>query len=393
MKKRWSFILLLLPIILLNSCTPMKPAIHFHWGIIAALRNNDGSASIGVAGAIGGVSNGVFIVAGGSNFLRGMPWNGGSKVYTNQIQVLQRKDSQYNWVGEITDTLPENIAYGGYTSTAKGIVCAGGENGKGLSDKAFLLNWDSLANKIKITPLPDLPAPVTNLALTHRGDTVYAVGGDQGKNTTRGFYSINIGEEHPRWKRLPNLPVPLANCAAVVQHNGQEEFLYVIGGRAKTPSGVSTLHHTTFAFDLKSGLWKRLADISDGKDTLNLSAAAAIGLDGKYIAVFGGDNGIIFHQLEILMAKKAQANNQAQKDSLTEEIKNTDIRHPGFYKGILLYDTQKDQWKKAGQLPFPAHVTTTAVNWDGAVIISNGEIRPGVRTPLIMKGTTDQKVN
>ena len=61
--------------------------------------------------------------------------------------------------------------------------------------------------------------------------------------------------------------------------------------------------------------------------------------------------------------------------------------HGGFYKGILLYNTLTDSWSKIGELPFLAHVTTTATMWNNEIVLSNGEIKPGIRTPDVMLGT------
>jgi N-acetylneuraminate epimerase len=44
-------------------------------------------------------------------------------------------------------------------------------------------------------------------------------------------------------------------------------------------------------------------------------------------------------------------------------------------------------------LPFPAHVTTADVKWEGNIIVSNGEIKPGVRTPDVMMGKISKKEN
>jgi N-acetylneuraminic acid mutarotase len=166
--------------------------------------------------------------------------------------------------------------------------------------------------------------------------------------------------------------------------NGGDARIYVVGGRTRTPSGISRLHHTTFAFDAGAGRWQKLADISDGRHVMNLSAAPGVALDGRYIAVFGGDNGIVFHEIETLMAERAEAPAGPGKDSLSSVIKDINVHHKGFYKGILLYDTRKDSWSQAGTLPFAAHVTTSAVWWDGRIILADGEIRPGVRTPEVM---------
>ena len=59
--------------------------------------------------------------------------------------------------------------------------------------------------------------------------------------------------------------------------------------------------------------------------------------------------------------------------------------HPGFPKDMLyLYDTVADTWTQAGTLP-QNQVATLAVEWDDALVIPSGEVRPGVRTPKVWR--------
>ncbi len=214
------------------------------WTLAAKLQNPDGSTSLGYAGAINAINNNVMIVAGGANFPDKMPWEGGSKYYSDKIQVLQKKAEQYLWNTAVTATLPEAIAYCGNTATDFGVVYAGGENEKGLSKHAFLLNWDAGHQKINIKALPDLPFAVTNIGLSQIRNVVYAIGGDLQKQSSNAAFSLDLNQENPQWQTLPTLPVALAN-AVVVAQAGE---IYVIGGRTKTASGISDLHHTVYAY-------------------------------------------------------------------------------------------------------------------------------------------------
>ena len=54
---------------------------------------------------------------------------------------------------------------------------------------------------------------------------------------------------------------------------------------------------------------------------------------------------------------------------------------------MLLYNTKEGKWSKTGEYPYPAQVTTTAVKWGNDIVVSNGEIKPGVRTPDVMIGS------
>ena len=141
-----------------------KNPVSMKWQKAATLPPSKGQAkSIGFAGPVNGVSNGVFITAGGANFPDRMPWEGGAKYYSNKIYVLEKKGNDLVWVSH-DQTLPEPIAYCGVTTTEKGIVCVGGENEAGLSKKTFLLNWDENSKKAVIKDLADLPNSLTNVS-------------------------------------------------------------------------------------------------------------------------------------------------------------------------------------------------------------------------------------
>jgi N-acetylneuraminate epimerase len=356
------------------------------WKIAAHVQNPDGSPSIGFAGAINGVHNNVLIVTGGANFPEKMPWEGGEKKYADEIHVLQKQNGNFIWNKKPKSKLPEPIAYCGVTSTDLGVVYVGGENENGLSNKAYILKWKDSQNDVTILSLPQYPLAISNVALTHIGNVVYAIGGDEAKNSSNLFFSLDLNVLRPEWKALPSLPIALANAVAVVQETKEGTAIFVIGGRTKTTSGISDLHNTTFVFNIEKQTWTSAAVISDGTNTTNFSAGAAVALGTHSIVIVGGDNGLIFHKIETYLSQIAQSNSSEEKERLIAEKNVLNTQHQGFYKGMLLYNTLTNTWTKVGELPFLAQVTTTAVLWDKDIVLSNGEIKPGIRTPNIMLG-------
>ena len=282
--------------------------------------------------------------------------------------------------------MPEPIGYCGSTSTDRGIAYVGGENENGISNRCYLLRWNNQKERVDIKVLPNLPVALTNIALTHIGNTLYAVGGDEEKISSCSFYSLYLDDAETQWQTVTHLPIALANATAVFQYVKNKKEIFVIGGRSKSLSGVSDLHHTVYAFNIDTQKWSECADISNGKYITNLSAACGVALGKDKILIIGGDNGKIFHQIESYIAQITKAKTPEEKAKLTEEKNDLSIHHRGFDKSVLLYDTNSDVWTKIGDLPFPAQVTTTAVMWNNDIVISNGEIRPGVRTPNIMIG-------
>ena len=356
------------------------------WKTIATLPGPDGGPSIGFAGAINAVNNESLIVAGGANFPEKMPWEGGKKYYSDDIFILQKKNEKYVWNEKTSAKLPEPIAYPGNTPTSMGVVYAGGENDNGISASAYLLKFSPAKDELKIEPLPDLPLALTNIALTSIGNVVYAIGGDEAKTTSSCFFSLDLNNKDRQWKNLPDLPLALANSLAITQNGVDGLNIYVIGGRAKHPSGISNLHSTVYIYNPRTQSWRSGAAISDGSKISNFSAGNGVAVSENLILVTGGDNGEVFHQIETYLYEIANATNAEEKAELTAEKNQLVTKHKGFSKNMLLYNTLSNSWSKAGDLPFPARVTSTATKWAENIILSSGEIKPGVRTPDIVMG-------
>ncbi len=365
----------------LISCKTRSAALRLQWTKIATLKASDGSNSPGFAGAVNGTSNGVLLVAGGANFPEKKPWEGGKKHYSEQVHVLRPTAEGWKWSRSLT--LPEPIAYCGIVTTPEGVLYAGGENDDGLSDRVYHMIWDKETQNLTVTPLPHLPKPLTNVGLGILGSLVFAVGGDETATTSDRVYCLELNTPDPEWKEAPPLPVPLANALVLATGN----TLYVIGGRSKNTSGISTLNAATYGYTLSEGSWKRLADVSDGQQRMHLSAAAGVVIAPDLLLVTGGDNGTVFHQIETLLSRIPLAETAGERTALTAAKNKLITRHQGFYRSVLLYDIAADQWKKLGDLPFPAPVTTNAFRLGEQIILSNGEIKPGIRTPDIWSGT------
>lgn len=357
------------------------PAEQIEWSIAAKLQAPDGQTSIGFAGAINAVLQNRLIVAGGANFPDKKPWEGGKKHYSNEIHILEQTGNTFSWDKQKA-YLPEAIAYCGNTSTKFGLVYAGGENEKGLSNQVFLMTWDSDQQIPVMKPLASLPIALTNVALTSIGNLVYAIGGDQEKSTSKAVFSLDLSHPEGVWQVLPELPIPLANSVVLAQGSS----IYVIGGRTKTATGISDLHSTVFIYHPEKGTWKAGAAITDGKEVMNFSAGTGLALGKNEILIFGGDNGKTFHQIETYISRIAKTDDPAEKATLTAEKNQLSIQHKGFYKGLLRYDVGNNTWSKLGELTFPAQVTAMATKWNNNIIISSGEVQPGVRTPNITRG-------
>ena len=116
----------------------------------------------------------------------------------------------------------------------------------------------------------------------------------------------------------------------------------------------------------------------------NLCAGAGIAAGEVDIVMFGGDKGETFYQVEKLIAAIATEKSIDKKQILTEQKSKLQSSHPGFSSEILKYNSTKDEWTRAGNIPFAVPVTTTALQWGDWIILPSGEIKAGVRTAQIL---------
>jgi N-acetylneuraminic acid mutarotase len=201
----------------------------------------------GLAGAFAGVHNDALIVAGGTNFPDGLPWNkladGSSlkKIYNREIYVLQ-KDQPWK-ISNLK--LPIGYSHGVSILTDDGLVCLGGEwceydlenVQKFKSDKVFLikhLGEGKLA--IDDTSLPVLPQAVSVMAGTKIGDYIYIVGGNNGNTETKSFWRLDLSTKNPspknKWEKLESWPgPPRSHHIVVAQSDGRKDCLYIFSGR------------------------------------------------------------------------------------------------------------------------------------------------------------------
>ncbi len=339
---------------------------------------NGQSISLGVAGPVTGAHGNMMLVAGGANFPDSMPWQGGKKKYYSDIYLFTKKGNQFVPVtGDFN--LQEGIAYSACCSAPKGILYAGGENEKGISDKAFLLKWDAEAKSVVTETLPHLPVAVSNASATSYNNIVFIAGGEKPDGVSDKFWSIDLGSSASGWKELPQLPKPVSHAVFIAIKSDGVLKLYLLGGRRKTVQGISELYSDVYEFNTTKNQWTELEPLP-----YPLSAGTGVAAGSAGIVLFGGDRGTTFSKVENYLAAISKTVNAAEKEQLIQQKNQLLAAHPGFSKEILYYDITTGKCKTAGTIPYPTPVTTTAFWWDNKVVIPSGEIKAGVRTPQIL---------
>jgi N-acetylneuraminic acid mutarotase len=356
------FLWLIVPALLaLSSCEQYEVTMNgqiWQWDQLPKLPD-----TIGVAGPFVGVSNDALIVAGGANFPYGPPWQDGEKVWHDDIYVLERGTNR--WITGLKLDYP--IAYGASIETEQGLVIAGGcDQQKSYAD-VRLLNWDAVNKMVTAEKLPSLPRPTSFCTGDAIGSIVYVVAAQSNADPRTAealFWKLDLSKPalQRKWTSVDPWPgLPRNKAVIVAQKQIDKEYLYLFGGEYSTSDPHGQINRTYLrdvyrfnpaAADNESA-WKRLSDLPKP-----LAASQAVSVSDSTILLISGSSGINVY-------------------------KPVDIR-PLFSTDVMAYDTVEDKFSYAGNMPLGV-VTTNATIFDGSIVVPSGEIRPGIRTPLVQR--------
>ncbi|MBW7838782.1 MAG: hypothetical protein H3C36_03885 [Chitinophagaceae bacterium] len=378
--KRNYYFMCLFPLIMLISCQ-QSADLPLRWSDSVSLPPAKGKIiQPGVAGAFAGITDDFLIVAGGANFPEKLPWQGGTKVYQDEIYIFQFANGSLTYKDNFQ--LPVALAYGASVSTDQGVLCIGGENANGLSSGVFIIRYQPQRGYLVTTPLANLPIALANHNAVLVNDKVYVAGGASTDSVSSKLFSLDLSNETSQWEELASLPRPLTNFVMAAL----DQEIYLIGGRCQQSDGISELYSTVYAYNINDNRWSEKPALPYA-----LSAGTGVSLDKDRILLLGGDKGTTFHETELLIQQIKNEPDTSRKAALTAQKNQLQESHPGFSNAILMFDKQTQKWTNVGTIPFLTPVTTTAMLHQNEIIIPSGEIRAGVRTPYILMATINQK--
>jgi cyclically-permuted mutarotase family protein len=353
--------------------------------IIASLPINTDTKgwNIGVAGPVCGVIKNKIIVGGGANFPEGLPWEGGKKIYHNQLYTLSKKLlGKYHWK-KVESNLPNTLGYSANVNTKQGILVIGGENETGELKSVYLLKESN--GQIKVVQLKDLPIPVTATSAVEIDGKIYLVGGISENKATPTLFCLEHLDVKNDWNKLADLPMALNNAVIVKQNDGKEECIYVLGGRYKAINEITTTFSSkVFKYQPSQNLWTEVGNLQAKLQNLPYAAGTGVAVKDGKILLFGGDDGSTFNKIE-QYNYHIQNTEGEHKTNLTNEKIQVLTNHKGFNRRILQYDVKTNHSEEIGEIKDFTQVTTTAFKFKNDVIIPSGEIKPGIRTPHIIK--------
>ena len=327
-------------LLLLTGRLLSAPAMH--WSQLPSIPDREG-----FAGMFAGVSHGALIVAGGANFPSQRPWEGGTKVWYDDVWVLAQPDAEWKRAGK----LPRPLGYGVGVTWRDLAICIGGSNADGHRAEVTALGFDG--GKLEVRAMPPLPEPCANLCGALVGDTIYLAGGigkPDAVEAMHTFWSLDLSQPAAGWRKLAPWPGRERMLAVAGAHGGA---FYLFSGAALHRGGDGKPERDWLRDAFRytpGGEWERLPDLPRAAVAAPFPAPV---IGGELLVVSGDDGGKVGFKPE--------------------------TEHPGFPRSVLAFDTAKRAWRAAGEAPF-SRATAPVTEWRNGFVIPNGGVRPGYRT-------------
>ncbi|MDO4214974.1 MAG: cyclically-permuted mutarotase family protein [Bacteroidales bacterium] len=324
----------------------------------------------GVSAAYCGIVNEQLLIAGGCNFPHIPAAEGGEKVYYDYIWTAPlNQGTSPEWT--LAGRLPQPAAYGITLPYNGGLICIGGmtSGGQTLRDVFFLNLKD---DEIQVDPLPALPVAIDNAYGSMADQKVYVVGGNADGKPSNTVYTLDLTDEQASWvaeTQWPGVPRVQPVCAIA------GENLYVYGGYTpKTEDTPASMPVNGFKYNLKTQAWSELEapTAPDGNVIALAGGAAVTAPDGKQINCIGGVNQDIFPR-----ALNGELTGPAYMSHPAEWYR--------FNRYILAFQVETETWNIQDEREEGARAGACLVNDGTWNYIINGELKPGIRTPMISR--------
>ena len=381
--------LLLIFLLALISCTETQKEQSMKMNITALTTQGlEGDLQKGVSAAYAALIDDNLLVAGGCNFPDKLGFEGGKKVFYDEILLFNKTQNQWQTIGK----LPEAAAYGASVAIPDGYLWIGGQTATHSLATCYKVQYTK-EKGLNLTDFPALPEPLDNFSGASVGSKVFVAGGNaSGKASNKVFY-INTATDK-EWKQLPDFPgdARVQPVLAAIEKDN-DTLLYVLGGffggdATKTP----TMGEKVLAFSLKQQQWHEVAlQENPNKEIFSLTGATALAIDNRYIACFGGVNHSLFiNTITDLyhLGKDTSLTDDQRKQKSYDYMSHYMTQPIAYYKfnqECYLFDTHTKQWSVLNIQPDFARAGATLVGTPDEFYLIQGELKPGVRSPKTYK--------
>lgn len=349
-----------------------------------------GDLSKGISAAYAALIDGKLIVAGGANFPENLGFEGGTKAFYDEIMLYDKVAEEWKIIGQ----LPTPSAYGVSVPVADGAIWIGGNNEKESLKSSYQVSLSS-SNEILLKSFPDLPFPMDNFSGCSSGDFVFVAGGNVNGRSSNAIYSLDTKTDS-EWVELPQYPgIPRMQPVLTSIETEGKIFIYLLGGffggDDKQKPAMAT---EILKYDVDAKEWSIAGEQIDpetGKP-FSLGGATAFSIDNRYILCLGGVNYDVFldaitTQYNISSnSKLTSEEKKVQNLNFSKHYMTQPVEYYKFNSECRVYDTFTGEWTTIDNTTDAARAGATLVYEGNRFYAVQGELKPGLRSPVSFKG-------
>ena len=308
---------------------------------------SDTAGNLGLAGVYSGMIGDRLVVAGGANFPKGLPSQGGPKVWYSDVYTFDRESGWNCWPG----VLGKESAYGVTVPYDGGLLLIGGCRAEECLSEIRFLRLDP-EGRPSVEDWGSLPMPLSNMAGGLIGSKVYLAGGistmDSSQKALDVFLSLDLRTRTCKTLPWPDAP-PRAFAVGVVQSDGLDNCFYLFSGRNYEGDSPWEVLRDGWAWNPRLGEWKQV------KGEFPVMAGSAVPFGTNHIVLAGG---------------------RSEDPSIPDNV-------------LRIYHTVTSSMMTVPVEDQVIPVTTNTIRTGNSFVICSGEVAPGVRTPVILTGTIE----
>ncbi|CAM3514423.1 N-acetylneuraminate epimerase [Rouxiella silvae] len=222
--------------------------------------------------------------------------------------------------------------------------------------------------------LPTIPVPFkSGTGVIDNKKIIYIGLGSAGKS----WFKMDLNQDDKQWTPIANFPGVAREQATSVFINGN---IYVFGGFGKSQSGLTEVLHDIYKYNPEKNEWSELMSHSP----VGLVGHSSFIYNGKAI-IMGGVNENIFNgYFEDLANAKDDAD---LKNKIVSKYFRKPVNDYFYNKQIISFDPETELWGSLGSFPYAGTAGSTIITEkNNKILIVNGEVKPGLRTPTAYEG-------
>lgn len=221
---------------------------------------------------------------------------------------------------------------------------------------------------------PVLPQGVKNGVSGKVGHRLFVGLGSAG----RSMFALDLDALSAGWTEVARFPGPARDGAACAVVGGR---LHVFSGLGKTSpdDAAPRVLQDVFTYDPATDVWTRL----DTKPPAGFLGASAFALDDDRIGLVGGVNTQIFDGFMVAAASADPENDPDGWQRILEAFMSMPPEGHKWNTKLWVYSVSANAWSDLADNPFLPNTGAACVTVPNGVLLINGEIKPGLRTPQV----------